>query len=169
MRIDELHKFNDGTLNDVRTALDDILKRIGMKYLPQMYWKKFDESDTHVLERFDTLVGNPVKEILPKLNLPNHRSILTDSKEFIKIDMERRSVKVKELQERCIIKAFQDHQIKKGIKVSQGKDCVEIKQERYAMKILKEAGMEDFNQTLCPMEPGIKLSKTKDEPEVEAT
>ncbi|GJU68812.1 hypothetical protein Tco_1255071 [Tanacetum coccineum] len=36
MRIDELHKFSDGTLNDVRTALDDILKRIRMKYLPQM-------------------------------------------------------------------------------------------------------------------------------------
>ncbi|GJR00587.1 hypothetical protein Tco_0523571 [Tanacetum coccineum] len=34
MRIDELHKFSDGTLNDVRTALDDILKRIRMKYLP---------------------------------------------------------------------------------------------------------------------------------------
>ncbi|GKD42324.1 hypothetical protein Tco_1266969 [Tanacetum coccineum] len=42
MCIDELHKFSDGTLNDVRTALDDILKRIGMKYLPQTYWKKVD-------------------------------------------------------------------------------------------------------------------------------
>ncbi|GJX12074.1 hypothetical protein Tco_0201933 [Tanacetum coccineum] len=31
MRIDELPKFSDGTLNDVRTALDDILKRIRMK------------------------------------------------------------------------------------------------------------------------------------------
>ncbi|GKB02762.1 hypothetical protein Tco_0830851, partial [Tanacetum coccineum] len=30
MRIDELHKFSDGTLNNVRTALDDILKRIRM-------------------------------------------------------------------------------------------------------------------------------------------
>ncbi|GJV61830.1 retrovirus-related pol polyprotein from transposon TNT 1-94 [Tanacetum coccineum] len=40
----------------------------------------FDESDTYVLERFDTLAGNPVKEILLKLNLPDHRSILTDSK-----------------------------------------------------------------------------------------
>ncbi|GJU00576.1 uncharacterized mitochondrial protein-like protein [Tanacetum coccineum] len=50
-----------------------------------------------------------------------------------------------------------------GIEVSQGKDCVEIKQERYAMKILKEAGMEDCNATLCPMEPGLKLSKAKDE------
>nr|GEY17976.1 hypothetical protein [Tanacetum cinerariifolium] len=30
MRIDELHKFSDGTLNDVRTALDDCLKGIWM-------------------------------------------------------------------------------------------------------------------------------------------
>nr|GEX49393.1 uncharacterized mitochondrial protein AtMg00810-like [Tanacetum cinerariifolium] len=56
-----------------------------------------------------------------------------------------------------------------GIEVSQGKDCVEIKEERYAMKILKEAGMEDCNPALCPMEPGLKLSKAEDEPEVEAT
>nr|GEW44243.1 hypothetical protein [Tanacetum cinerariifolium]GEW57651.1 hypothetical protein [Tanacetum cinerariifolium] len=56
-----------------------------------------------------------------------------------------------------------------GIEVSQGKDCVEIKQERYAMKILKEAGMEDCNPALCPMEPGLKLSKAKDELEVEVT
>nr|GEU82952.1 reverse transcriptase domain-containing protein [Tanacetum cinerariifolium] len=34
MWIDELHKFNDGTLTDVRTALDDRLKGIRMKYLP---------------------------------------------------------------------------------------------------------------------------------------
>nr|GEY59296.1 hypothetical protein [Tanacetum cinerariifolium] len=34
MRIDELHKFSDGTLNDVRTALDDRLKGIRIKYLP---------------------------------------------------------------------------------------------------------------------------------------
>ncbi|GKF30828.1 uncharacterized mitochondrial protein-like protein, partial [Tanacetum coccineum] len=56
-----------------------------------------------------------------------------------------------------------------GVKVSQEKDCLEIKQERYAMKILKEAGMEDCNPSLCPMEPGLKLSKAQDEPEVEAT
>ncbi|GJU68363.1 uncharacterized mitochondrial protein-like protein [Tanacetum coccineum] len=56
-----------------------------------------------------------------------------------------------------------------GIEVSQGKDCVEIKQKRYAMKILKEACMEECNPALCPMEPGLKLSKAEDEPEVEAT
>nr|GEU30339.1 hypothetical protein [Tanacetum cinerariifolium] len=32
MCIDELHKFSNGTLNDVRTALDDRLKGIRMKY-----------------------------------------------------------------------------------------------------------------------------------------
>ncbi|GKB68963.1 hypothetical protein Tco_0930375 [Tanacetum coccineum] len=32
--------------------------------------------------------GNPVKEILLKLNLPDHRSILTDSKEYLKMVME---------------------------------------------------------------------------------
>nr|GEY25216.1 hypothetical protein [Tanacetum cinerariifolium] len=43
MRIDELHKFSDGTLNDVRTALDDRLKVIQMKYLPQAIWRKSDK------------------------------------------------------------------------------------------------------------------------------
>nr|GFD17613.1 uncharacterized mitochondrial protein AtMg00810-like [Tanacetum cinerariifolium] len=56
-----------------------------------------------------------------------------------------------------------------GIEVSQGKYCVDIKQERYAMKILKEARMKDCNPALCPMEQGLKLSKAEDEPEVEAT
>nr|GFC16719.1 hypothetical protein [Tanacetum cinerariifolium] len=40
MRIDELHKFSDGTLNDVRNALDDRLKGIRMNYLPQTIWRK---------------------------------------------------------------------------------------------------------------------------------
>ncbi|GKA80375.1 uncharacterized mitochondrial protein-like protein [Tanacetum coccineum] len=52
-----------------------------------------------------------------------------------------------------------------GIEISQGKDYVEIKQERYPMKISKVARMEDCNPALCPMEPGLKLSKAKDEPE----
>nr|GEZ32214.1 hypothetical protein [Tanacetum cinerariifolium] len=43
MRIDELHKFSDGTLTDVRTALDDRLKGIRMKYLPQTIWRKSDK------------------------------------------------------------------------------------------------------------------------------
>ncbi|GJT83847.1 ribonuclease H-like domain-containing protein [Tanacetum coccineum] len=36
---------------------------------------EFDESNANVLERFYTLAGNPVKEILLKLNLPDHRKL----------------------------------------------------------------------------------------------
>nr|GEX07790.1 hypothetical protein [Tanacetum cinerariifolium] len=43
MRIDELHKFSDGTLTDVRTPLDDRLKGIRMRYLPQISWRKSDK------------------------------------------------------------------------------------------------------------------------------
>nr|GEW06646.1 hypothetical protein [Tanacetum cinerariifolium] len=43
MRIDELHKFSDGTLTDVRTVLDDRLKGIRMQYLPQSIWRKSDK------------------------------------------------------------------------------------------------------------------------------
>ncbi|GKD73244.1 hypothetical protein Tco_1331526 [Tanacetum coccineum] len=87
---------------------------------------EFDESDTYVLERFDTLAGNHVKEILLKLNLPDHRSILMDSK-ILKKEVKRQSVKVKEIQERCIIKAFQVYQIKKGMSMSVQKSQVHEK------------------------------------------
>ncbi|GKE48190.1 hypothetical protein Tco_1479448 [Tanacetum coccineum] len=43
MCIDELHKFSDGTLNDVRTALNDRLKGIRMEYLPQTIWRQSDK------------------------------------------------------------------------------------------------------------------------------
>nr|GEX37281.1 hypothetical protein [Tanacetum cinerariifolium] len=43
MRIDELHKFSDGTLNDVSNALDDRLKGIRMQYLLQTIWRKGDK------------------------------------------------------------------------------------------------------------------------------
>ncbi|GKD48881.1 hypothetical protein Tco_1277857 [Tanacetum coccineum] len=45
MRIDELHKFSDGTLNDVQTALNDHLKGIRMKYLPQTIWRQSDRDN----------------------------------------------------------------------------------------------------------------------------
>nr|GEZ64333.1 hypothetical protein [Tanacetum cinerariifolium] len=43
MRIDELHKFSDETLNDVRNALDDRLKGIRMQYLPTTIWRREDK------------------------------------------------------------------------------------------------------------------------------
>ncbi|GKB37851.1 hypothetical protein Tco_0882793 [Tanacetum coccineum] len=48
------------------------------------YEVSFDESNANVLDKFYTSVGNPVKEILLKLNLPDHRSTFTDSKMVVK-------------------------------------------------------------------------------------
>ncbi|GJW82157.1 hypothetical protein Tco_0146132 [Tanacetum coccineum] len=54
MRIDELHKVSDDTLNDVRSALDDILKRIWMEYLLQTVWRNVDrERGSTRLKGFD--------------------------------------------------------------------------------------------------------------------
>ncbi|GJV88081.1 hypothetical protein Tco_1532019, partial [Tanacetum coccineum] len=95
MRTDELHKFSDGTLNHVRTTLNDIATRIQMDYLPKRRWSPQDKRRARVmisaidrklrdrrlmrsLEKFvggrpfNTTAGNPVKEILLKLNLPDH-------------------------------------------------------------------------------------------------
>ncbi|GJU64594.1 hypothetical protein Tco_1246429 [Tanacetum coccineum] len=46
---------------------------------------EYDESNTYVLERFNTTAGNPVKKILLKLNLSDHR-ILKDGGEVISFD-----------------------------------------------------------------------------------
>ncbi|GJY91455.1 hypothetical protein Tco_0506651 [Tanacetum coccineum] len=43
MRIDELPKFSDGTLNDVWIALNDRLKGTRIEYLPQTIWRQSDK------------------------------------------------------------------------------------------------------------------------------
>ncbi|GJW26145.1 hypothetical protein Tco_0039956 [Tanacetum coccineum] len=48
MRTDELHKFSDGTLNDVRTALQDALG-IRMEYLPKKKWSGLDKQRARVM------------------------------------------------------------------------------------------------------------------------
>ncbi|GJS31917.1 hypothetical protein Tco_0492537 [Tanacetum coccineum] len=49
MRTDELHKFSDGTLNDVQTTLHDITLRIRMKYLPKRKWSGLDKQRDYVM------------------------------------------------------------------------------------------------------------------------
>nr|GFA36777.1 hypothetical protein [Tanacetum cinerariifolium]GFA76899.1 hypothetical protein [Tanacetum cinerariifolium] len=43
MRINELHRFSNEMLNDVRNALDDRLKGIQMQYLPTKIWRIGDK------------------------------------------------------------------------------------------------------------------------------
>nr|GEW88729.1 linoleate 13S-lipoxygenase 3-1, chloroplastic [Tanacetum cinerariifolium] len=47
-----------------------------------------------------------------------------------------------------------------GIEVTQNNGDISIRQSAYASKILKEAGMIDCNETLIPMDPGTRLTKT---------
>ncbi|GJZ88719.1 hypothetical protein Tco_0660501, partial [Tanacetum coccineum] len=49
MCTDELHKFSDGTFNDVRTALHDIIAGIRMKYLPIRKWSNLDKKRARVM------------------------------------------------------------------------------------------------------------------------
>ncbi|GJX63068.1 hypothetical protein Tco_0295968 [Tanacetum coccineum] len=178
------HGYGDGTLTRLLSSLKDITKNIDMEYLPKRRWSTLENKRAHfmikdinkllkerrtnvefgrILWRFDTSAGNIVKEILLKLNIPDHGSILTDSKVtptnhrrmtkpyssprfiakrfnigYLKMEVKRQSVKVKEIQERCIIKAFQDYQIKKGMSMSVQKSQVHemAKSIRWRNKIM---------------------------------
>ncbi|GJX73888.1 putative reverse transcriptase domain-containing protein [Tanacetum coccineum] len=81
MCIDELHKFSDGTLNNVRSALDDILKRIRMEYLPQTVWRNVDrERAGAMIQAIDRQLKNRrLMRSLEKFS-GGSLSILTDSK-----------------------------------------------------------------------------------------
>nr|GEZ04660.1 hypothetical protein [Tanacetum cinerariifolium] len=57
MRIDELHKFSDGTFNDIRNALDDRLKGIMIQYLPTIIWRKGDKDRaTAMIQAIDKML-----------------------------------------------------------------------------------------------------------------
>ncbi|GJR57733.1 hypothetical protein Tco_1499895 [Tanacetum coccineum] len=76
-----LEKFVGGRLygTDLR-----LLQRIS-SYLKGRHGPSGDALTTLLShQRFNTIAGNPVKKILFKLNLSDHRSILTDSKEYFK-------------------------------------------------------------------------------------
>ncbi|GKE40209.1 hypothetical protein Tco_1463614 [Tanacetum coccineum] len=49
MYAEELQKFSDGTLNDVRTVLHDIAKGIRMEYLPKRKWSGLDKRRARVM------------------------------------------------------------------------------------------------------------------------
>ncbi|GJW01270.1 hypothetical protein Tco_1556521 [Tanacetum coccineum] len=49
IRTNELHKFSDGTLNDVHTALHDIASGIRMEYLPKRKWSGLDKRRARVM------------------------------------------------------------------------------------------------------------------------
>ncbi|GJS93117.1 retrovirus-related pol polyprotein from transposon TNT 1-94 [Tanacetum coccineum] len=91
---DKLFKTQSQEKDTVIKKLKERIKSLSGKMNEDKIKKDLEEIETinieldHMVSKFYTLAGNPVKEILLKLNLPDHRSILTDSKEYIKMDME---------------------------------------------------------------------------------
>ncbi|GKA18282.1 hypothetical protein Tco_0698119 [Tanacetum coccineum] len=61
------------------------------------YEVSYDESNTYVLERFNTTAGNPVKKILLKLNLSDHRLFKDGGGDFRYSDTTHLSQSVKVL------------------------------------------------------------------------
>ncbi|GJY07058.1 hypothetical protein Tco_0374112 [Tanacetum coccineum] len=83
MRIDELHKFSDGTLNDVRSALDDILKQIRIGYLPQTVWRK---SDTQVITvKMEIMLEPTSNKLMSALRRSDNENMLSRSSRIQRI------------------------------------------------------------------------------------
>ncbi|GJS87222.1 hypothetical protein Tco_0769858 [Tanacetum coccineum] len=113
MRETEVHKSSNGTLTRILEKLDHMVKDIKLlKYNPSIEKRIWSEDDRRrskefieVIERrlkirrifkslesfisgrSDTYTRNLVKDILLNLNLPDHRSVLTDPKVTVKMDM----------------------------------------------------------------------------------
>ncbi|GKA02351.1 hypothetical protein Tco_0675016 [Tanacetum coccineum] len=73
MRFNEIHKFSDGTLQQIDEALDYRVKEFRVNRMNS---------------RLPSYIGNPVKEFRLKMNLPDHRSVLTDPEVQVKMEME---------------------------------------------------------------------------------
>ncbi|GJZ37195.1 hypothetical protein Tco_0583386 [Tanacetum coccineum] len=81
MRIDELYKFSDVWRNVDMERAGALIQAIDQQLRNRRIIRSLEK---FVGGRpFDTLAGNHVKEILLKLNLPDHNSILMDSKSIL--------------------------------------------------------------------------------------
>ncbi|GKC91433.1 hypothetical protein Tco_1152082 [Tanacetum coccineum] len=81
-------RWNRIMINDINQQL---LHRRIMRSLEKFVGGRDYGTDYRLLQRTKDLIlqaGNHVKEILLKLNLPDHKSVLTDPKIHIKMDME---------------------------------------------------------------------------------
>ncbi|GKA61418.1 hypothetical protein Tco_0760825, partial [Tanacetum coccineum] len=105
MLIDELHKFSDGTLDDVRTALNDRLKGIRMEYLPQTIWRQSDR------ERAKAMIQAIDKQLKSRRIMRSLESFIGYIKMEVKVNEVTRPKKYSELsateaiQADCDIKA----------------------------------------------------------------
>ncbi|GJW87778.1 hypothetical protein Tco_0163118 [Tanacetum coccineum] len=65
------HEVSNIRVNSFTMKMEILLEPTSNKLMVEH--AEYDESNTYVLERFNTSAGNPVKKILLKLNLSDHR------------------------------------------------------------------------------------------------
>nr|GEY27674.1 hypothetical protein [Tanacetum cinerariifolium] len=137
MRIDELYKFSDGTLNDVRNSLDDRLKGIRMQYLPTTIWRRGDKAKaaamiqaiykmlkTRRIMRRKVLLMLEIlsRRFFLKLNPSDHRSILTDLQGTLKGKWRYLIPAITPIHNHVLIPNYQDFKIQ-DFRYSDGFEC----------------------------------------------
>ncbi|GKB50990.1 hypothetical protein Tco_0901743 [Tanacetum coccineum] len=100
MHADKLHKFSDGTLNDVWTALHDIAKGIRMEYLPKRKWSGLDK------QRAQVMVQDIDKQLYERSQNRRdlHRDIPLDSVEVLSFEVSVSTEGVEELKRKVKLK-----------------------------------------------------------------
>ncbi|GJY48489.1 retrovirus-related pol polyprotein from transposon TNT 1-94, partial [Tanacetum coccineum] len=173
--VDELHKFSDGTLNDVRTALDDRLKGIRMEYLPQTIWRHSDRERAKAMIQVDVktafLNGPPKEEVFVAqpdgFVDPNHlkkvyrlRKALYGLKEAPKAwstnpKFSKRFEKL--MHSRFEMSLIGEMKFFLGLQIHQSPRGIFINQAKYALEILKKHRMEKCDSIGTPMDTKPKL------------
>ncbi|GJV45804.1 hypothetical protein Tco_1430340 [Tanacetum coccineum] len=171
MRFNEIHKFSDGTLQQIDEALHYRVKEFWINRtnlgMNARFWTKKDVDRSkdfmfaiqkrlktrRIFQNLESFVGgriregdyrNPVKEILLKMNLPDHKSVLTDPEDQVMVEMEiPRSIGyVQSLR----IRSWLDY-----------RECLIInhRDEELYFGNLQNSTWENFDTTLFPTIPNI--------------
>ncbi|GJZ82271.1 hypothetical protein Tco_0647444 [Tanacetum coccineum] len=106
MRSDKLYKFSDGTLTRLLSSLEDITNNIDIEYLPKRRWSNLEKKRAHfmikdinkllkerrMMKSLEKFVGGRLYELTSDCCKEQYDfvilSILTESKEHVKIVME---------------------------------------------------------------------------------
>ncbi|GJY69928.1 hypothetical protein Tco_0472910 [Tanacetum coccineum] len=135
-RDDKLYKFQKGEFKRLRCQdIEDMLLLLVQGKLTNLKHAEFDEFDTHGLERFDNSAGHPVKEILLKLNLPDHRNYIKDGSSWthkIHSQCSYLSDNLKNFEKDASLQ-LSSYQIKKGMSMSDPKSQVSQDGKDYKM------------------------------------
>nr|GEW00942.1 hypothetical protein [Tanacetum cinerariifolium] len=99
MRINELHKFSDSTLNHVRTTLNDITTGIEMDYLPKRKWSK------KYRQRARVMINAIDKKLKDRRLMRNLERILKDGGE-VRPTQSDEVLKIKNFKKDALLKLF---------------------------------------------------------------